>query len=128
MVDAIGIDIGAYKTVLASIKQRGIEIVLSDSSGKWTPSLVAYTDQERLIGDSAQNQMKKNFKNTLQYFSRFLGLNSDCFDQMREEKQFITTKIVELENKRLGFEVMNKGEKQIVSPEQILACFLVKTK
>jgi heat shock protein 4 len=44
MVDAIGIDAGSYKTVLACIKQKGIEIVLSESSGKCTPSIVAFTD------------------------------------------------------------------------------------
>ena len=65
MIDALGIDCGSYKTVLACTKQNGIEIVLSDSSNKWTPSIVAYTDQERLIGDSAVNQMKKNFKNSI---------------------------------------------------------------
>lgn len=63
--DALGIDPGSYKTVLACVKSKGIEIVLSESSGKSTPTLVAYTDQERQIGDSAANQMKKNFKNTL---------------------------------------------------------------
>ena len=68
MVDAIGIDAGSYKTVLACIKQKGIEIVLSETSGKSTPTIAAFTDAERLIGDSAVNQMKKNYKNTLQFF------------------------------------------------------------
>ena len=54
MVDALGIDIGSYKTVLSSIDtQRGVQIVLSESSGKSIPSLVAFTQGERLIGDSA---------------------------------------------------------------------------
>lgn len=44
MFDALGIDCGSYKTVLACAKQNGIEIVLSESSGKSTPSIVAYTD------------------------------------------------------------------------------------
>lgn len=65
MESAIGVDPGSYKTVLACVKQKGIEIVLSDTTGKSTPTLVAYTDSERLIGDSVQNQMKKNFKNSL---------------------------------------------------------------
>ena len=65
MTDALGIDPGSYKTVLACVKQGGIEIVLSESSGKFTPSIAAYTEAERLIGDSAINQMKKNFKNSL---------------------------------------------------------------
>ena len=67
--------------------------------------LVAYTEEERLIGDSAINQQKKNFKNTLQFFPRFMGLNSDCLEQIKEEEKYITYKIIPLENKKLGFEV-----------------------
>ena len=78
MDDAIGIDCGSYKTVLGCVKQRGIEIVLSESSSKSTPSTTAFTAEERLIGDAAVNQMKRNFKNTLQFYQRFLGLNWDC--------------------------------------------------
>ena len=65
MAEALGIDIGSYKTVLASFKNGRVDTVISDSSHKSTPSIIAFTDQERLIGDSAQNQMKRNMKNTL---------------------------------------------------------------
>jgi molecular chaperone DnaK (HSP70) len=65
MTDAIGIDLGSYKTVLACVKQRGIEIVLSETSAKWTPTVAAFTEEERLVGDAALNQFKRNFKNTL---------------------------------------------------------------
>ena len=41
---------------------------------------IPYSDEERLIGDSAVNQQKKNFKNTVQFFPRFMGLNTDCLD------------------------------------------------
>ena len=44
MSDAIGIDCGSYKTVLGCVKQRGIEIVLSETSSKWTPTIAAYTN------------------------------------------------------------------------------------
>ena len=111
MTDAIGIDVGSYKTVLACVKQRGIEIVISETSNKWTPSIAAYTAQERLVGDAAINQMKKNFKNTLQFFGRFLGLNQDCHVQIEEEKKFVTYKVVSLENKKIGFEVIVRGTK-----------------
>jgi molecular chaperone DnaK (HSP70) len=62
---AIGVDPGSYKTVLACISTNTVEIVLSETANRFTPSLVAFTQAERLIGDSAQNQMRKNFKNTL---------------------------------------------------------------
>ena len=44
MTDAIGIDPGSYSTILACVKQRGIEIVISETSAKWTPTIAAYTD------------------------------------------------------------------------------------
>mmetsp|Transcript_3646 Transcript_3646/g.6206 ORF Transcript_3646/g.6206 Transcript_3646/m.6206 type:complete len:392 (-) Transcript_3646:1332-2507(-) len=128
MTDAIGIDAGSYKTVLACVKQRGIEIVLSETSAKWTPTIVAFTDQERLIGDAAVNQMKKNFKNTLQFFPRFLGLNQECKDQLEEEKRYTTYKVVNLENNKIGFEVLLRGEKLVLTPEQVMAFYLKKSK
>ena len=64
-MEALGIDIGSQKTVLTQIKGGGVDVVLSDSSNRSTPSIIGYTAEERLIGDSAINQMKKNFKNTL---------------------------------------------------------------
>ena len=128
MTDAIGIDAGSYKTVLACVKQRGIEIVLSETSSKWTPTIAAYTDQERVVGDAAVNQMKKNFKYTSQFFARFLGLNQDCKEQLEEEKQFITYKVVDLDNKKIGFEMMVRGEKQVFTPEQVFGFYLRKVK
>lgn len=61
--------------------------------------------------------MKRNFKNTMQFFGRFMGLNSDCKEQLEEEKKFITYKVVDLENKKIGFEVLIRGEKKTFSPE-----------
>ena len=79
--------------------------------------IVAYTDEERLIGDAAVNQQKKNFKNTLQFFTRFLGLNIDCADQLKEEEQFTTYKALPLDNKKLGIEVTIRGANVVVTPE-----------
>lgn len=90
--------------------------------------VVAYTDEERLIGDAAMNQQKKNFKNTLQFFTRFIGLNVDCVEQLNAEQQYTTYKIVPLENKKIGFEVAIRGQTQVVTPEQVLAYYLRKTK
>ena len=117
MADAIGIDPGSYKTVLACVKQRGIEIVLSETSSKWTPTIAGFTAEERLVGDAAINQMKKNFKNTAMFFGRFMGLNQDCVKQLEEENKFITYKQVEMENKKIGFELTIRGEKHILTPE-----------
>ena len=77
MLDVLGIDIGAYKTVLAKMNLTGVDIVLSEAAGKATPTTLAFTDGERLVGDSASTQMRRNFKNSLQYFTRFVGLTTD---------------------------------------------------
>jgi hypothetical protein len=45
----------------------------------------------------------------LQFYTRFLGLNVDCIDQLKEEEKYITYKIVPLENKKIGFEVQIRG-------------------
>lgn len=55
MADAIGIDTGSYKQVLACVRQRGIDIILSETSAKITPGTLAYTPEERLLGDAAIN-------------------------------------------------------------------------
>ena len=72
--------------------------------------------------------MKKNFKNSCQFFMRFLGLNQDCVEQLAEEKKFITYKIVNLENKKIGFEVLCRGEKKVFTAEQIAAFYMKKLK
>ena len=90
--------------------------------------VVAYTDEERLIGDAAMNQHKKNFKNTLQFFTRYIGLNAECVDQLQIEQQYTTYKIVPLENTKIGFEISIRGETKVVTPEQVLAYYFRKTK
>lgn len=46
-----------------------------------------------------------------------MGLNFDCKEQIDEEKKFITYPIIELENKKVGMEVMCRGEKIVMTPE-----------
>lgn len=72
----VGIDIGSHSTILATVKTGGIETVRSDTGGISTPCIVAYGESERLIGDAASNQAKMNFKNTVLYSYRFMGLNT----------------------------------------------------
>lgn len=84
-MEAIGIDLGSKKAVLAVVKKGGIDIVLNDTTSRSTPVEVAYTDAERLIGDSVKFQIKKNLKNTILFPTRFLGLNSECKDQLAYE-------------------------------------------
>ncbi|MFS8159734.1 MAG: hypothetical protein ACMG6E_05885 [Candidatus Roizmanbacteria bacterium] len=49
-------------------------------------------------------------------------------DQLKEEEKFISYKIVPLENKKIGFEVQQKGLTHVFTPEQVLAFYLRRTK
>jgi molecular chaperone DnaK (HSP70) len=102
---AIGIDLGSSRAVMGVVKGAGIEIVLSDTSARSVPAMVAYTDAERLGGESVKTQQRKNFKNSLTFLTRFLGLNGACKEQIEIEKKFITFKVVTGKNNKLEFPV-----------------------
>ena len=67
-------------------------------------------------------------KNSILFPTRFLGLNSECKEQLSIEKKFTTHKLVEVDNKKLAFEVVQMGNKHNFSIEQIIAFYLVKLK
>ncbi len=125
---AIGIDFGSKSTIVAAVKAGGIEIVLNESSGRATPTMVAFGDSERLIGDPALAQQRSNHKNTVTNVLRFVGLNADCEEQLAVEKAYTSVKINEREDKKITFSVVNKGEKLELVPEQVLGAFIDKLK
>ena len=88
--------------------------------------MLAYTASERVIGDAAKTQAKRNFKNTLAFPTRFLGLNMQCQAQLELEKRFTTFKIVPLTNNKIGFEVTQAGNTHSFTVEQVLAFYLRK--
>lgn len=87
---------------------------------------IAYCAQERQIGDSVKVQVKRNFKNSVLFPTRFLGLNATCEEQLALEKRFATHKIVNFENNKIGFEVVQAGNKHVFFPEQVVAFYLRK--
>ena len=87
---------------------------------------VAYQAAERLIGDSVKTQIKRNFKNTVIFPTRFLGLNMQCAEQLELEKRYVTHKIVPMPNNKIAFEVVQAGNTHTFSVEQVLAFYLKK--
>ena len=113
---------------MAVVKKGGIDIVLNEASNRQCPVQVAYTETERIGGEAVKFQIKKNFKNTILFPTRFLGLNSECKEQLELEKRFTTHKVVEMDNKKVGFEVQQMGKKYTFTVEQVIGYYLTKLK
>jgi heat shock protein 1/8 len=62
---AIGIDLGTTYSCIAVWQHDRVEIIVNDQGNRTTPSNVAFTDKERLVGDAAQNQVARNPTNSV---------------------------------------------------------------
>lgn len=72
--------------------------------------------------------MRSNFKNTIPYVNRFMGLTSECKEQCDEELKYLSNSTSFGPDKKLTFSVVNKGECLELVPEQIYATYLKKLK
>jgi heat shock protein 5 len=61
----IGIDLGTTYSCVGVMQKGKVEILVNDQGNRITPSYVAFTDEERLVGDAAKNQAASNPKNTV---------------------------------------------------------------
>eukprot|EP01116_Phalansterium_solitarium_P003250 TRINITY_DN13_c0_g3_i1.p1 TRINITY_DN13_c0_g3~~TRINITY_DN13_c0_g3_i1.p1 ORF type:complete len:686 (+),score=285.09 TRINITY_DN13_c0_g3_i1:75-2060(+) len=122
----IGIDLGTTFSCVGVFKSGRVEIIANDLGNRITPSYVAFTDTERLIGESAKNQASLNPENTIFDIKRLIGRGFSDPEVQRDKKLYPYT-IVNREGKPY-VQVKVKGENKVFSPEEVSAMILTKMK
>ncbi|SCV99538.1 LAFE_0A05358g1_1 [Lachancea fermentati] len=122
----IGIDLGTTYSCVAVMKNGKTEILANEQGNRITPSYVAFTDDERLIGDAAKNQVAANPKNTIFDIKRLIGLKYNDKNVQRDIKH-LPFDVVNKSGKP-AVQVTVKGEEKTFTPEEVSAMILGKMK
>ena len=123
---AIGIDLGTTYSCVGIWKNGQCEIIANDQGARTTPSYVAFTDTERLIGTAAKNQASQNSENTIYDAKRLIGrIYSDSSTQ--SDIKHFPFKVIEKDNKPI-IQANYKGEIKDFQPEEISSMVLTKMK
>ncbi|EAU33801.1 78 kDa glucose-regulated protein precursor [Aspergillus terreus NIH2624] len=122
----VGIDLGTTYSCVGVMQNGKVEILANDQGNRITPSYVAFTDEERLVGDAAKNQYAANPKRTIFDIKRLIGRKFDDKDVQRDAKNF-PFKIVNKDGKPVVKVEVNK-EPKTLTPEEVSAMVLGKMK
>ncbi|KAM5532396.1 hypothetical protein V8D89_013827 [Ganoderma adspersum] len=122
----IGIDLGTTYSCVGVQRGGRVEIIANDQGHRITPSWVSFSDDERLVGDSAKNAFHSNPENTVFDAKRLIGRKADDPEIQRDMKHWpfkITSK-----GGKPSVQVKYRGEMRDFTPEEISAMVLGKMK
>jgi L1 cell adhesion molecule like protein len=123
---AIGIDLGTTYSCVGVFQHGKVEIIANDQGNRTTPSYVAFTDTERLIGDAAKNQVAMNPRNTIFDVKRLMG-RKFMDETVQQDIKHWPFKVVSDSNKP-KIQVEYKGEQKTFAPEEASSMVLTKMK
>ncbi|CAL1600911.1 unnamed protein product [Knipowitschia caucasica] len=123
---AVGIDLGTTYSCVGVFQHGKVEIIANDQGNRTTPSYVAFTDTERLIGDAAKNQVALNPNNTVFDAKRLIGRRFDDPTVQADMKHWPFNVVSDGGKPKIRVEY--KGEDKTFSPEEISSMVLVKMK
>merc|ERR1712170_263862 len=122
----IGIDLGTTYSCVGIFKNGRVEIIPNELGSRITPSVVAFTDEERLVGEAAKNQATINPTRTIYDVKRLIG-RKYADKEVQHDKKFLPYSIVEKDTKPyIRSEV--QGDTKSFAPEEISAMVLTKMK
>lgn len=123
---AVGIDLGTTYSCVGVWQHGKVEIIANDQGNRTTPSYVAFTDTERLIGDAAKNQVAMNPQNTVFDAKRLIGRKFED-PKIQEDIRHWPFKVVN-DNSKPKIRVQYKGESKKFAPEEVSSMVLTKMK
>merc|ERR1712228_548502 len=124
--NAVGIDLGTTYSCVGTFQHGKVEIIANDQGNRTTPSYVAFTDTERLIGDAAKNQVAINPTNTVFDAKRLIG-RKFADSSVQSDMKHWPFKVIDSSTKP-KIEVEYKSESKTFTPEEISSMVLVKMK
>ncbi|KAK4480357.1 hypothetical protein RD792_013428 [Penstemon davidsonii] len=124
---AIGIDLGTTYSCVGVWQHDRVYIIANDQGNHKTPSYVAFTDTERLLGDAAEYQVAMNPTNTVFDAKRLIGRRfSD--PSVQSDMQHWPFKVIAGSGDKPMIVVSYKGEEKQISAEEISSMVLIKMK
>lgn len=121
--DVIGIDLGTTYSCVGVYVNGKVEIIANDQGNRVTPSYVAFSENERLVGDAAKNQASLNPENTLYDAKRLIGRKYED-PSVQKDKKLWPFSVVPKDDK--PFIKLTTGK--VFAPEEISAMILSKMK
>eukprot|EP00469_Lotharella_globosa_P011296 CAMPEP_0167786050 /NCGR_PEP_ID=MMETSP0111_2-20121227/8567_1 /TAXON_ID=91324 /ORGANISM="Lotharella globosa, Strain CCCM811" /LENGTH=644 /DNA_ID=CAMNT_0007677369 /DNA_START=53 /DNA_END=1987 /DNA_ORIENTATION=- len=124
---AVGIDLGTTYSCVGVWRNNTVEILANDQGNRTTPSYVAFTDEERLVGEAAKNQASRNPLNTIFGAKRLIGRKIDDASVQQDMKTW-PFKVVSGPSGKPMVEATYLGDKKRFAPEEISSMVLKKMK
>jgi len=124
---AVGIDLGTTYSCVGVWKNDGVEIIANDQGNRTTPSYVAFTDTERLIGDAAKNQVARNPENTVFDAKRLIG-RKFADPIVQADIKLWPFKVESGQGDKPMISVTSQGEEKKFHPEEVSSMILLKMK
>ena len=115
-----GLDLGTTYSCISIYRNGNSEVIANGQGNRTTPSWVAFTDTERLVGEAARNQAAMNPKNTIFDIKRIIGRKFSDPEVQKDIKHF-PYKVICGDNDKPLVEVQYLGETKQFTPEEISA-------